>query len=181
MKTRKYFMTSLVTLALGASSTWVLADVSAEDFVEEASAQNIAEIEAGRLALEKSAFHLVRDFAQEMITDHRAQNSELRSIAARKNVDMADDATLASKAKTVILNQYEGTSFEVAYANNQVATHRAAIEYYQEAANSKDTEVRTLAVATLPSLHDHLRKAEALVREVAEYKETVEQDAELNE
>lgn len=181
MKTSKYLITSLFTLMLGSSSVYVMADVDAEDFVEEASAKNIAEIEAGKLALEKSSEPAVRTFAQEMIKEHSAQNSELRGIATRKKVEMADDATLANQAKAALLKQYDGVSFDVAYANNQVSAHRDAIEYYQDATKSKDTEVRTLAVATLPTLHHHLRKAEALVSELAKNNEEVDNTAEHND
>lgn len=180
MKPLKYLATSLFAVILGTSSVFALADVDAEDFVEEASAKNIAEIEAGKLALDKSTYPAVRTFAQKMINEHSANNTELRSIATRKNVELADDAALTSKAKAALLKQYDGESFDVAYANNQVTAHRNAISFYKEAAKSKDTEVRTFAVAALPKLQHHLQDAETLVSELAKNSETVDNTAERN-
>lgn len=180
MKMTKYLTTSLFAVALTAGSTFALADVDAEDFVEEASAKNISEIEAGKLALDKSTYPAVRTFAQKMINDHSANNTELRSLATRKKVELADDAALTSKAKAALLKQRDGESFDVAYANNQVSAHRDAIEFYKEAAKSKDADVRTFAVAALPKLQHHLEAAEALVSDLAKNSATVDNKAERN-
>lgn len=181
MKSIKYVMASALTVALGASSFYAMADVDAEDFVETASEKNYAEIEAAKLALEKSKHSAVRAFAQKMINDHTANNTELRSIAAAKKVELEDDADLINKAKATILKQRDGESFDVAYANNQVTAHRATIEFYQDAAKSEDTEVRTFAVATLPKLQHHLKEAEALVTELSKSSPTVDNKADHND
>lgn len=181
MKIAKYLMTSVFAVVLGTSSIYALADIDAEDFVEDASAKNIAEIEAGKLALDKSTYPAVRAFAQKMINDHSANNTELRSLATRKKVELADDAELTSKAKAALLKQYDGESFDVAYANNQVTAHRNAIEFYKDAAKSKDADVRTFAVATLPKIQHHLKDAETLVSELAKNSETVDNTAERND
>lgn len=166
MKVAKYLTASALTFMVGTASVCALADVDVEDFVENASELNIAEIEAAKIALEKSTSSAVKSFAQKMINDHTAANRELRSIASAKNVDLEDDAALTDQAKTAILKQREGESFDEAYANNQVAAHRKAIDFYKKASNSDDTEVRTFAVATLPKLQHHLTEAEALVKAV---------------
>lgn len=178
MKSIKYVMASAFAVALSASSFSVLADVDAEDFVEGASEKNYAEIEAAKIALEKSQNSAVRAFAQKMINDHTASNTELRSIASAKKVELEDDADLANKAKAAILKQRDGESFDVAYANNQVTAHRKTIEFYQEASKSEDTEVRTFAVAALPKLQHHLKEAEALVNELSKNSPNVESKAE---
>ncbi|MBJ7547393.1 DUF4142 domain-containing protein, partial [Pseudomonas sp. OA3] len=51
--------------------------ISSEDFVEEASAKGVAEIETAKLALEKSQNEAVKGFAQMMIDDHRRANQQL--------------------------------------------------------------------------------------------------------
>lgn len=179
MKMTKYLMTSLFAVVLGSSSAFTLANVDAEEFVEEASAKNISEIEAGKLALDKSTFPAVKTFAQKMINEHSANNTELRSLATRKKVTLSDDAELTSKAKAAILKQRDGESFDVAYANNQVSAHKSAIEFYKEAAKSTDTDVRTFAVAALPKIQHHLQDAEKLVSELAK-SDTVDSTAEKN-
>lgn len=179
MKMTKYLMASMFAAVIGTSSSLVMADVDAEDFIEEASAKNISEIEAAKLALDKSTYPAVKTFAQKMITEHSANNTELRSLATRKKVELSDDAELTSKAKAAILKQRDGESFDVAYANNQVSAHKDAIEFYKEAAKSKDNDVRTFAVATLPKIQHHLQDAEKLVGELAK-SDTVDTTAEKN-
>src|SRR5690606_5955733 len=63
--------------------------VSAQDFVEEASAKGIAEIEVGRLALEKSTSQEVKTFAQRMIDDHTKANEKLAALASEKKLEVS--------------------------------------------------------------------------------------------
>jgi len=181
MKTFNYFATHIFAAFLCLGSVSVQADVELDDFIEEASEKNIAEIEAAKLALDKSSNSAVRTFAQKMINDHTKANTELRGVATRKKVELADEATLVTKAKAAIMRQYDGESFDAAYANNQVTAHRDAIEFYKDAAKSTDTEVRTFAVATLPKLQPPLQEAEALVTEIAKNRETIDNKAHRNE
>jgi len=150
---------------LGAVCANVMADdvISAEDFVEEASAKGYAEIETGKLALEKSQTQEVRDFAQTMITDHGLANKELAVIAQKKNLDVADDTELLNKAKAFILKQRDGQSFDEAYANNQVMAHEQTIELFQKATRMNDAELKAFAQKTLPKLQHHLDMANQLV------------------
>ena len=181
MKISKYLITALFASMFGIASMNVFADVDTDDFIEDASAKNIAEVEAGKLALEKSTNPSVKKFAQKMISDHTASNTSLRSLASKKNVEMADDAELVSQAKEAILKQYDGESFDVAYANNQVKAHKAAIELYQDASKSKDTEVRGYAVAGLTKIQHHLKEAEALVSELAKNSKNIDSEADYED
>lgn len=164
MKMTKLFFTSAFLLSFGALSNFALAKdtVDAADFVDEASAAGVAEIETSKLALQKSTSANVKSFAQEMINDHTAANKELASIAAKKKLKVATEAELMSKAKAMILKHRDGESFDEAYANNQVKAHKDTIELFNKAAVSPDAELASFAVATLPKLEHHLHSAEAL-------------------
>lgn len=165
MNRLKLIFTGTMLLMLGAVCANVMADdvISAEDFVEEASAKGYAEIETGKLALEKSQTQEVRDFAQTMITDHGLANKELAVIAQKKNLDVADDTELLNKAKAFILKQRDGQSFDEAYANNQVMAHEQTIELFQKATRMNDAELKAFAQKTLPKLQHHLDMANQLV------------------
>ncbi|MFO1389143.1 DUF4142 domain-containing protein [Cellvibrio sp.] len=164
MKISKLFLTAAFLMGLGTLSSYTLAKdtVDAVDFVEEASASGIAEIETSKLALQKSASVDVKTFAQEMINDHTNANRELASIAAKKKLKVANEAELMNRAKAMILKHRDGESFDEAYANNQVKAHRDTIELFNKASVSADAELASFAVATLPKLEHHLRAAEAL-------------------
>ena len=137
-------------------------DIDAEDFVDEASAKGIAEVETGKLALQKSTSPAVKAFAQQMIGDHTKANAELTAIAKSKNLKVATEAELKNKAKAFILKQRDGESFDEAYANNQVMAHEEAIKLFNEGTKTDDADINNFAKTTLPKLEHHLAMAKEL-------------------
>lgn len=136
--------------------------VSPEDFVEEASAKGIAEIEVGKLALEKATSQEVKDFAQSMVDDHTAANQKLGTLATQKELQVSDDAELINQAKALVLKLRGERSFDKAYMNNQVMAHQQTIELFQRASQSEDNEIAAFAKETLPKLEHHLKMAEEI-------------------
>jgi putative membrane protein len=162
-KMANYFRMSAlaVVLSLGCQAAMAASD----DFVEDASAKGVAEIEAGKLAQEKGTSADVKTFAAQMIKDHTAANEKLKTIAQSKKLEISDDAMLLDKAKAMILELRGAKSFDQAYANNQVKAHEQTIELFEEEAkNGKDAELKAFATATLPALKTHLEHAKALAK-----------------
>lgn len=69
----------LLVLALPFANAQDMNKTAPQTFVSEASAAGVAEIEAGKMALEKSTAADVKVFAKQMIDDHGKVNAELRS------------------------------------------------------------------------------------------------------
>lgn len=158
---KNVFRAGTLSLFVALASTAAFADSPAE-FVDEASAKGIAEVEAGKLALQKSQSADVKTFAQMMIDDHTAANEKLKAIATTKKLDVSTDAELLDKAKKLILDIRE-ESFDRSYANNQVKAHEATIELFnEEIKDGKDAELKAFAEATLPKLKAHLSEAQKL-------------------
>lgn len=135
----------------------------ADDFVEEASAKGVAEVEAGKLAKEKGTSSDVKAFADMMIKDHGQAGEKLQTLATSKQLKVSTDAELMDKAKAMILELRNAKSFDQAYANNQVNAHEAAIELFKDyAKDGTDAELKAFAQQTLPTLQSHLEKAKAL-------------------
>ncbi len=132
------------------------------DFVDEASAGGVAEIETGKLALEKGTSPEVKTFAQQMIDDHGAANRQLAVLAHEKKLEVATEAELLNKAKALILQMREGENFDEAYANNQVMAHEKTVELFKQAAASDDKDIAAFAEKTLPKLEHHLQMAREL-------------------
>ncbi|GAB3389323.1 DUF4142 domain-containing protein [Azotobacter armeniacus] len=152
-------------LLFGLSAVYAADTMDADDFVDEASAKGVAEIESGKLALEKSTSADIKAFAQQMIEEHTATNRQLAQIATTKNLEVADEAELMSKAKRWILQLRDGESFDEAYANNQVASHENTIELFRDAAQKlEDPELKAFASKTLPKLEQHWEKAKQLAK-----------------
>jgi putative membrane protein len=164
MKIMNILNAGVCAALLSFSVSSLAGDISAEDFIEKASAANIAEIETGKVALDKAESMDVKSYARKMIGEHSTANGDLRTLAAQKDVEMEDDASLMSKAKKFILEQRDGESFDEAYINNQIKAHQSAIELYKKGVKSTDAGVRAFSVAILPKIEQHLATAKALSR-----------------
>ncbi len=162
----KILLTGALLLLVSAFCSVAMAKdtVDAKDFVDEASAKGVAEIETAKLALTKSTATDIKAFAQQLIDDHTAANRELAAIAARKNLKVSTEAELTNKAKEFVLKQRDGESFDEAFAKNQVSAHETVIALFKKAAVSKDVELAAFATATLPKLEHHLHTAQDLAR-----------------
>ncbi|AZF05889.1 DUF4142 domain-containing protein [Pseudomonas sp. R5-89-07] len=151
-----------LTFALVAGSISTAMAATSNDFVENAAQGGITEVEAGKLALEKSGSADVKTFAQHMITDHTKVNQELTALAQKLDIEVPDDAALTDKAKKAILEMRD-ESFDKAYANNQVNAHETTVALFKKEAQSSDNaELKAFATKTLPSLEAHLKMAKEL-------------------
>jgi len=160
MKSKFYAAALALSVSLASHGAFAASD----DFVEDASAKGVAEVEAGKLALEKGTAADVKTFADMMVKDHTAANQKLKALADKKNIDVSDDAELLDKAKAMILELRSAKSFDQAYANNQVKAHEATIEIFEdEIKNGEDAELKAFATETLPKLKAHLVEAKKLV------------------
>ena len=154
-----------VALSAGMGSAFAATD---NDFVDNAAAGGIAEIETSRLALEKSSSADIKAFANMMITDHSKANDELAALAQKNDIEVPDTTTLVKQAKDKIL-EVRDESFDAAYANNQVKAHEETIELFKKQANTVTddkvkgaTELKAFAQKMLPALEKHLAEAKKL-------------------
>lgn len=161
--TTKAFLSGTAALLFGVAANFVLA-AGGENFVDEASAKGMAEIETAKLALDKGTAEDVKSFAQKMIDDHTKSNQKLAELAGQHDdLQMSDEATLMDKAKAMILQLRDGENFDQAYANNQVVAHEQTIELYREyARNGENPELKKFAESTLKVLEQHLQHAQQL-------------------
>ncbi|OWQ92272.1 hypothetical protein CDN99_08030 [Roseateles aquatilis] len=132
-------------------------------FLKNAAEGGHAEINASKLALQKSSNADVKAFAQKMVDEHGKADADLQTLAASKDVKLPADATMVAKGKAKILEQRDGTGFDHAYAENQVSAHKDAVKLFEKASkNAKDADVKAWAAKTLPTLQQHLQEAQAL-------------------
>ncbi|CRM09843.1 MULTISPECIES: DUF4142 domain-containing protein [unclassified Pseudomonas] len=151
-----------LTFVLVAGSISTAMAATSNSFVDNAAEGGITEIEAGKLALQKSSSADVKTFAQHMVTEHTEANQELATLAKKLDIEVPDDAALTDKAKKAILEMRD-ESFDEAYANNQVAAHEKTVELFKKESTSSDNaELKAFATKTLPTLEAHLKAAKDL-------------------
>lgn len=141
---------------------------TSNDFVDNAAAGGIAEVETSKLALEKSASADIKSFASMMITDHTKANEELAALAKKHDIEVPDSTTIVNQAKAKILDLRD-ESFDAAYANNQVKAHEDTIALFKKEADTVTddkkpgaTELKGFAQKMLPALQKHLEAAKEL-------------------
>jgi putative membrane protein len=88
------------------------------------------DIKTAQLALQKSQNKEVRDFAENMVKDHTAVNDQALALVKKLNVTPEDNDTskaLVKKAdaEEATLKKLTGAAFDKAYAENEVAYHKA--------------------------------------------------------
>src|SRR4029450_3766441 len=90
---RMMILAGLIALSLG---VWLAPNAVAQDakqaghadqlFVQQASSGGLAEVRAGQLATERAASAEVKQFGQQMVTDHTKANQELATLAQAKQL-----------------------------------------------------------------------------------------------
>jgi len=129
-----------------------------------------SEIEAGRLALQKSTNENVRQFAQRMINEHTNLNQQLENVVDRLNMDPAggttnDQLRSSSRATLDNLREYEGNNFDRTYIQNQIDMHRWAIEAIDQTLipASRRNPLQSYIRDMRPILAAHLQDAERIM------------------
>ena len=129
-------------------------------FMRTAAAAKLAEIQAGRIALDRGSSTQVRQMAQRIIDDHTKAHAQLTDIARRRQVTLPSAPMPMQKQEADRLAGLSGTAFDQAYASAMVKDHRDAIKLFgMESQNGADADLRQFAGATLPALKQHMQMA----------------------
>jgi len=132
-------------------------------FLNEAADGSMAEVELGKLALQKAADAGVKKFGQRMLEDHSKANDELRQLAAGKGVDLPQAPSAKNRDLKRRLASLRGTAFDKAYMSDMVADHKEDVAAFQRESNwGRDPQVKSFATQTLPTLRDHLKHAQEI-------------------
>ena len=154
--------TTVFASMLGLCATSAFAQSPAE-FINDASAKGMADIEASRLAHQKSESQQVKDYTIVVINDRTTANQHLAKIAKQLDLPVAPREVVVDKAKALMPEEKDGTTFDQAYAASQVKTTQEAIEQIEQVAQNTDVpEIKAFAEETLPKLQNHLQMARAL-------------------
>jgi len=129
-------------------------------FMTAAASDGMMEVEAGQIAVQKGISQEVKDYGQQMITDHSAANDQLKTLAAQKNVVLPNTLGNDDQQKIDILNKVDAKDFDKTYIKMMVKDHSAAVDKFQsEVDHPEDADVKTWAQNTLPMLLHHLETA----------------------
>jgi putative membrane protein len=141
-------------------------ETAAPDFIMKAAVSDMFEIEAGKLAAQRSTNAEVKKFANMMVEAHTMTSADLKSAIAASG----DSALMAPTAldkdhqdKLDDLRKADAKDFDKKYADDMVDAHQAALNTLQRYAESGGVaSLKAFAAATAPKVQEHLNMAEGL-------------------
>lgn len=131
----------------------------------------VIDVTAAKQALKKSQNPEVISFAKEMARDHAAVNDQALALAKKLGVTPADNATSQSLNKGAAAEQKKlaklsGAAYDKAYAENEVAFHKAVLDALDGTLipATQNAELKGLLQTGSKLFHSHQMHAEHLVQ-----------------
>jgi putative membrane protein len=145
--------------------------VPASDIAGLVMAINEAEIQQGNVALQRASSAEVRAFAQMMVNDHTAAQTNARDAFARGNIMSTDNEaarTVRQNSQQAItnLNSYSGAAFDRAYMQTKVDLHQWVLQTLDNVLvpSARTSAVRQLLTNQRASVSTHLDRARQILQ-----------------
>ncbi|MBB3654826.1 putative membrane protein [Rhizobium sp. BK650] len=135
-----------------------------EDFVQEAAASDMFEIQSSKLALERGDA-ATKTFAQQMVTDHEKTSRELKALVSGGKVQAQLPSSMPKAQQDMLakLKGLQGDDFIKQYHSDQESAHKDAVDLFKRYGDGGDNaELKAWAAGTRPALEHHLQMAKDL-------------------
>ena len=130
---------------------------------------NRIDISQAHLALRKSNNPQVKEFANQMISDHTALEKSVSDLASKLGVKEEPSDTASQLKQQAVeesrkLASLKGKDFDREYASHEVAYHQAVINAATSTLipNAKNAELKSALEGAAPLLQGHLQHAQQL-------------------
>jgi putative membrane protein len=120
---------------------------------------NIMEVRLGQMAQQKASNAAVKQFGQQMVTDHTNLENQLAGLVA-KNGTFQPSLGKENEAEVSRLEKLSGAQFDQQYMTSMIQHHQQDIATLQGAGSTaRSAEARQMVAAALPVLQQHLTMA----------------------
>jgi len=134
----------------------------AQDFVNRATASSEFQISVAELVKERGD-ERSRAFAFRIRREHQQAQRELQQIAGDEKLAVPQQLDARHSALLAHLRDLKGSEFDRAFARTQVDANREVLALFEgEATDGANPSLREFAERNLPTLRDHLARAQAL-------------------
>lgn len=132
--------------------------------LREMAQANLAEIEAGRIAQDKSQNEQVKNFARQMVDDHTKALQEVQQLAQSKGVTLPNEPDRQHKRMGQRLSALSGDAFDRRYMRQAgVDDHKKSHKLLQRVqSRAADADLKALAARLQPTVDQHLNSVEQL-------------------
>lgn len=147
----------------GATNAAAQNDALRNNFWTTAAQGGIAEVELGKIAQTKAANAEVKNFAKMMVEEHTKANNELKSLAAKRSINLPATMNSGNQSTLTELQNLVGDEFDREYVAAMVDNHEADVQLFEsQAADDSDPDAKAFAAKTLPTLKKHLDMIKAI-------------------
>jgi putative membrane protein len=162
-----------VVFALVLGSAWAQGGPSDPQIAGIVVTANQIDIDAGKLAKDRSKNKEIQAFADQMLTDHTAVNKQAAALAKKLNVKPEDSDTSKSlkegaQKNMANLKKLNGAAFDKAYIDHEVAYHQAVLDAIDKTLipSAKNEELKGLIVKVRPAIAAHLDHAKMVQKKL---------------
>lgn len=150
------------------------------DFVEDMAIGGMAEVELGRMAMERGASAEVKQFGDMMVKDHSTAGDELKQVAMQHSIPMPSGLDQKHQDLKTTLSNLRGAEFDREYMKAMVDGHEDVVDRLQTRAsedrfgddkgevkpersdNPVEAALNQWAAKALPTVRHHLDEAKRI-------------------
>jgi putative membrane protein len=160
------FMLAAAALALvGSGVAQAQSDtISDQDktFLKGQQETNIAEVQLGKVAIERATTETVRELAQKLMADHQKVMELNRALSTKLGLPVPEQPSAEQQATGEKIKAQTGAAFDAAYVAAQVEGHTKSIsKAQQEISSGSHPEIKAFATDYAPKAQMHLQHAQA--------------------
>jgi putative membrane protein len=139
-----------------------------ETFAKVAARGGLAEINLGKLAMDRGSSEPVKAFGTRMAAEHTRAGDKLMEAAKEEQIGLPTDISARDQATYDRLSKLSGADFDRAYAQEMVKDHQQDLRDFQREANrGNDDVIRGFASETVPMIQQHLEQAKEMLKTVS--------------
>ncbi len=137
-----------------------------EKMVKQIAESHLAEINAGKLAQDKSGSSEVKSFAKKMVDDHTKALDELKQLAQSKGATLPTEPSRAQMAEEKRLQGLSGDKFDRQYLQQSGdRAHKETHRLLQRAASrAEDADLKNYASKAIGTVETHQQMAKETTR-----------------
>jgi putative membrane protein len=135
-------------------------------FVSKALQGSMAEVQLGRLTLQKSNNEQLKQFAQRMIDDHTKLGEQMKPVAQQLGVSEPKGISKKDKKTIAKLQGLSGSAYDDAYIKDMIKDHKDDLSDFQtEASSGQDPTVKDAANQGSKVIAQHLQMIQQIAKD----------------
>lgn len=140
-------------------------ETNAQDYVTKAALADMMEVQAAKVAGDRSSNADVKAFAKEMVADHTKSTDDLKSTLKTASLTLTPPTQLPSDMADTVndLKTVDAKDFDKKYMSLMVDAHQDALDLHTRYAQDGDNaQLKAFAATVAQKVQEHLTKAKTI-------------------